>query len=105
MKPLTLSVVICKATIVRTNVDYVAFEIATHDQYGTELPYSNLHGDYEEFNSRTLKIETPVGQGPDLIRKLGWGGEIVLIIPKCGPENSEFFIEAWDFDNQIKVKK
>ena len=63
----TLELKIETVQIVSTNLDRVYLTI---DQ---ELA---LHGEFQQFNENTLEIRTPVNQGADLVRMLGWTGDI-----------------------------
>ena len=75
----TISVVIDSVSIVRANQDAVSFSVAKTGQCGRDLDYSVLHGDYEKYNERDLRISTPVGNGPTVARLLGWMGPIEII--------------------------
>lgn len=74
-----------KVTIVREKRDYISFAIAKEDHFGNTLSYDTLHEEYEEYyNDRCLRIETPTGNGVNLVRKLGWPGEIEIIDTQTG---------------------
>lgn len=83
-----------KVTIVRSNIDHILFALAKTNHFDTTLPYANLHEEYEEYNDRSLKINTPKGNGPNLVRKMGWPGEIEIIDTKTG---NKTIIDSWVF--------
>lgn len=93
----TIDLGISRVQIVRDARDLVYFEIAKTDQFDQELPYSNLHKEYEEFNDRIMKIDTVKGNGPRMARLLGWPGDIEIISIKGGLS----FVKAWS-DEEIK---
>lgn len=69
-----LNIEIVSVNIVATNVDHVSITVN-----------KDLHGEFQQWNENTLKINTPSGGGIRLVRLLGWGGPITTITPENDP--------------------
>lgn len=70
-----LSIPISRVCVVRGLRDDVYFEIAQDPGGNLE----KLHGEFDRFNGRMLTFDTVCGNGPNVARLLGWGGEIEIV--------------------------
>src|SRR5690606_32917328 len=94
-----VSIVFDSCEIVRRcGRDHVYFEISKKTVHGTDIEHlQNLHNGFDQYNDRSMTIETVSGNGPKLARLLGWSLRISIIAPE-DKVSIRKYVESWDFD-------
>lgn len=100
--PFTVAVDIDEVVVVRSRSrDQINMKIAKEDRFGRPTEYATLHGTKESHNSRDLRIDTFKGNGPKLVRMLGWPGDIEIV----SMEGKHAFVRAWDDEEKPRESK